>query len=191
MRTLSVAAVVILLTGVGYLVYMLVPPETVDAPGATHTYESDRYGVSFSYPDYYKLQEQDAPGSGLREHHAIVLIHKDNLPLPRNGDGPPTITIDIYQNNLDTQTTRSWIENTAASNFKLSSDGRLATTTIDSVSSLEYTWDGLYQGRTRAAAAHEWIYAFSVMYNDPNDRIVRDFDELLSTVDLTATSTAR
>lgn len=139
------------------------------------SYESERYGLAVSVPGSYVLSEHDAPGSSLREHHTITLIERDNLPLPEAGEGPPAITIDIYQNNLDSLSAETWIKNSSQSNFKLSPEGRLATTTVGGEEALSYRWSGLYEGTTVVVAKPDWIYAFTVTYLSPGDQIVQDF----------------
>lgn len=152
------------------------PTEPVANPNLSgmQAYSNTTYGISFSYPDTYELKEVDAPGSELRAHHAIVLISKADLPLPTNGEGPPSITIDMYQNNLDKQTTEDWIRNTSASNFKLG-EGRLATTTISGMPALSFRWSGLYEGTTIAIADEKWVYAFTVTYLEMGADIIQDF----------------
>jgi hypothetical protein len=116
----------------------------------------------------------DAPGSEMRKHHVITLMRKEDLPLPERGEGPPAITIDIYQNNLDKQTTEGWIRNSRESNFKLG-EGRLASTTISGFPALSYRWSGLYEGSTIVLAEPNLIYAFTVTYLEMGAPIVQDF----------------
>lgn len=137
------------------------------------TFTSDKYGISFSYPATYELSEINT-GSGQREQHSIVLQRSVDLPAPEGGEGPPSITIDIYQNDLDSQTTEDWIRNTSQSNFKLG-DMTLRPTTIDGKAALSYRWSGLYEGTTIAIAQPDWVYAFNVMYLEMGDDIVQDF----------------
>lgn len=146
-----------------------VPPGQVAEP----SYASARHGFSFSHPDAYELAEFDAPGSGERAHHVITLMRKADLPVPQNGEEPPMITIDIYQNNLDNQTAEDWIRNDSRSNFKLG-EGRLSTT-VGGEEALSYRWSGLYEGTTIVVAKPEWMYAFSVTYLEPGADIVQDF----------------
>ncbi|HWO07745.1 MAG TPA: hypothetical protein VNM40_04170, partial [Candidatus Paceibacterota bacterium] len=103
-----------------------------------------------------------------------TLMHEDDLPIPQNGEGPPAITIDIYQNNLDNQTAEEWIRNSSVSNFKLG-DGTLSSTTVGGNPALSYRWSGLYEGTTIVVAQPDWIYAFSVTYFEPGAEIVQDF----------------
>ncbi len=137
-------------------------------------YTNAAFGLSFSYPASYVLKEMDAPGSALRLNHVITLTPQKDLPLPVNGEGPPSIVIDIYQNDLDHQTTDGWIRNSSASNFKLG-DGNLTSTTLGGSPALSYRWSGLYEGTTIVTAQAKWIYAFTVTYLAIGDSIVQDF----------------
>lgn len=159
-----------------------VGPEEAGEEITSPTYTSERYGITFSYPAAYELSERDAPGSAMREHHIITLMRTADLPAPEGGEGPPSISIDIYQNNLDSQTTEGWIRGSSDSNFKLSQEQRLASTTIDGKPALSYRWSGLYEGTTIALAQLDWIYAFSVMYLEPGETIVQDFVVLRDSV---------
>ncbi len=166
------------LFGAAFWMLRVEPAAPLDVPsgetGTLQTYTNNAYGLSFTYPATYTLDERDASGSELRTHHAITLIPTDSLPLPENGEGPPTITVDIYQNNLDSQTTEGWIRNTNASNFKLG-DGTLASTTVSGLPALSYRWSGLYEGTTIALAQPVWVYVFSVTYLEMGADIIQDF----------------
>jgi hypothetical protein len=146
-------------------------------------YINNEYGISFSYPNTYVLNEIDADGSGMRKRHIITLINKSDLPIPVNGEGPTAITIDIYQNNLDKQTTEQWIKNTNASNFKLS-DGNIATTTINDIPALSYRWSGLYEGTTVVTSNDNWVYVISVTYMEMGAQIIQDFVKIKNTIKL-------
>lgn len=192
MKIIGALIVAIVLALAAYLIYQSAAPRTGVNTGEPTTsedvsrpYTSARYGLSFSYPDTYQLTEFDAPGSALREHHVITLIPKKDLPVPQGGEGPPAITIDIYQNNLDKHTTEGWIRGTSESNFKLSSEGRLASTSLDGQAALSYRWSGLYEGTTVAIAQPNWVYAFTVTYLAPGDDIVQDFVNVRNSVRLT------
>lgn len=150
------------------------PVINVQNPVDLKQYVNAEYGLSFAYPSSYVLSEMDAEGSGMRLYHIITLIRKADLPLPINGEGPPSITIEVYQNNLDKQTTEGWIRNTSASNFKLG-EGLLASTTISGFPALSYRWSGLYEGTTIALAQEHWVYALTVTYLEIGAPIVQDF----------------
>ena len=160
------------------------PSDTYGAKNGTSTYESAEHGISFSYPDIYVLDEREA-GNGEREHHVIVLMDKEAAAtLPQNGEGPPTITVDIFQNNLDKLAIAEWIENDSRSNFKLSPDGVLASTTVAGTEALLYAWDGLYRGNSIVFAHKDNIVMLSVAYLSPNDAIVSDFASVVASFEL-------
>jgi hypothetical protein len=178
-RFIILVSLFVLLLGAAFIYWTPAPaqePQIQSPPQreSPREYSSDAYGISFYYPQSYVLTEHDAPGSGMRTNHTITLTRIADLPLPKDGEGPPTITIDIYQNNLDTMTTESWIRNTSASNFKLG-DGRLATTTISGLPALSYRWSGLYEGTTIALAQPQWVYVFTVTYLEMGAAIIQDF----------------
>ncbi len=150
------------------------PQDRVQDPSEFQQYSNATYGLSFLYPDRYVFSEMDIPGGAMREHHVITLMRKEDLPLPTDGEGPPTITINIYQNNLDNQTTEGWIRNTNESNFKLS-EGKFSSTTISTLDALSYRWSGLYEGTTIVHAQSNWVYTFTVTYLEMGAPIVQDF----------------
>jgi hypothetical protein len=151
------------------------------------TYSNPDYGISFKYPKEYRLVEFDAPGSEQRMHHVIALTHEDNLPIPENSEGPPTITIDMYQNNLDNQDAEEWIRNSSQSNFKLG-EMRLATTTVGGEAALSYLWSGLYEGTTIVVGKPDWIYAFSVTYIEMGADIIQDFVKIRDSIQFSTSS---
>ena len=182
------ALIAIFLLGVG--IYFVAQeqgaaPEgpAVGTPAGMQRFSSAEYGISFSYPDAYVLQEMDAPGSGQRRHHVITLTRKEDLPPPVNGEGPTAITIEMYQNDLDKQTTEEWIRNTSASNWKLG-EGRLSELTVSGLPALSYRWSGLYEGTTVALAQPKWVYVFTVTYLEMGADIVQDFVAIRESVQI-------
>lgn len=186
---LFLSAVVLVFVGITAYILLLgdagTPPQTEqnasDETVRMLSYTSNEYGLSFVYPDNYQLTEIDAEGSALRQHHTIILQRTEDLPAPVDGEGPPAITIDVYQNDLDKQTTEAWIRNDSRSNFKLG-EMRLASTTVDGKPALSYRWSGLYEGTTVAIAEGDWIYAFNVTYLDMGADIIQDFVALRESV---------
>jgi hypothetical protein len=178
-RGYLLVAAIVLLGGV-YLFITQAPRQEQTTP-VSKEYINEKYGLAFSYSASYTLTEHHASGSALRNHHTIVLIPTADLPAPLNGEGPPSITIDAYQNDLDHQTTEGWIRGSSESNFKLG-DGTLASTTIDGTPALSYRWSGLYDGTTIAVATPKWIYAFSVTYMEMGAPIIQDFVSIRDSV---------
>ena len=143
------------------------------------TYASEDLGVIFQYPDTYTVEERDL-GSGQRERRSIVLTAKENLPPPQNGEGPPTITIEGFQNNLDNYSADTLIQSTNFTNFKLSPDSAITPTSIAGEQALEFRWSGLYEGKSIVVARPDWAYVFSVTFLTPEDAIIGDFEKILT-----------
>jgi hypothetical protein len=195
MKTRTALITVVILVFIAAVVYMVAPgtPASVNNPenemptttAQEKTYSNAKYGISFQYPYTYELSVRLGEGSAERERYSITLIRKEDLPPPQGGEGPPAITIEIFQNNLDNQTTEGWIRNSSFSNYKLSSnEGILASTTVDGEPALSYRWSGLYEGTTIAVAQQDWVYAFSVTYLEMGADIIQDFVQIMKTVKL-------
>lgn len=170
--------IIILIIVCGFFVIKNIKEVTVpNVDVGLKKYSSSDYGVSFFYPSEYILTELDVPGSEMRKHHIITLVNKKDLPAPDGGEGPTAISVDIYQNNLDKQTTEGWIRNSSISNFKLSG-GNLASTTLGGMEALSYRWSGLYEGTTVVTSNPNWVYAFTVTYLEIGAPIIQDFVKL-------------
>jgi hypothetical protein len=146
----------------------------------------EKFGVRFIEPENYFLIEKATP-SGERLHTTVILAEDttENRALfagERPGtEGPPTVTIGIFQNDLDKYTTEGFIEGTNFSNFKLS-DGKLTETTLGGESAFRYHATGLYENENVVIARANFVYMFTVSYNSPTDPIVSDFERLLESV---------
>ncbi len=190
LRPLALLAV---LAVIGSAFYLMLQPAEENPSIGEHVVETVRsvqyvnetYGLTFSYPDTYVLSERDAEGNAMRAHHTIVLMDKnDAASIPANGEGPTTISIDIFGNGIDKQTVEAWIKNSSNSNFKLSIDDVLASTTLSGVPGFSYTWDGLYRGESTVVSNSDDILMFSVTYRDSTDVIREDFRSLLRSTEL-------
>lgn len=147
-------------------------------------YQNERYGIAFKYPDTYALQEREV-GNGERAHYSIVLADRIALEhMPKAGEGPPAITVDIYQNDIDKQSVDEWVRNTSASNFKISLDSTLMPARVAGADAEKYTWDGLYRGDSVVFAHRGSIIMMSVTYPTPRDQIRADFSDMLASVSL-------
>lgn len=147
--------------------------------GATST-------ITFQYPVAYHLEEIDE-STPERKRYAVTLMEdtaeneavRGGTSIPR--EGPITITITSYQNDLDNTPLATWVTGTLDSNWKLG-DGTYASTTVGGIPALSYDWDGLYRGHTIAVAYGGYIHAFTVTSMERTDHILTVFDELMETV---------
>lgn len=150
----------------------------------TKFFENQVLGLSFSYPSRYKLTEREV-GNAERGHYQIMLAMSETPSEPEiPREGPPAITIDIYQNNLDRQSLTDWLD-TNDSNYK-QAISPLASTTIVGQEAVRYTWDGLYRGDTTAFVYGSNIFAFTVTYLGVEDQIRNDYQAVLSSLKLSA-----
>lgn len=157
-------------------------PPVQEEVAQTKTYSNSDYGISFEYPAQYVLSEGEQ-GNGERARYAIVLVEPQDAQIPENGEGPTAITIDIYQNDLDDLTLLEWMTGTSFSNYKLGPMEH-ASTTVDGVEAVRYTWDGLYAGETTAFLHGGNVVAVSVTYFAPTDAKVAAYRALLDSIEL-------
>lgn len=179
-QVLSIIVILALLVA-GALFYsqQYLSQEVPSIPGATgqNLYASGVYGMTFTYPDYYTLTEHD---DGAR--HTITLIHARESQLPEAGEGPPAITVDVYDNSSDALTIEDWLA-TGQSNFNLG-DKVLGATNVGGVQAVTYRWSGLYEGETTAFVRGDMIVAVSVTYLAPTDQLRADYLALLVSLTL-------
>ena len=182
-----VLVVIIVLSAGAYL--FLSPEETfnsTDIPAKIMVaYTNVEHGISFTYPDTYILNEMEVE-NGERWHYNITLIDKEAATSVReNSEGPTSVTVDIFQNNLDNLTIAEWVNNSSYSNFKLMLKGVLTSLTIADREALAYTWEGLYRGDSIVFEHGEDIVMLSVTYLSPEDDIISDFVNIALSLELT------
>lgn len=149
-----------------------------DSTESLLNYSNASYGISFSYPDAYVLEERQViSDDGKRRHYAIVLVRSADLPAPERGEGPPTITIQVFPDALENVSLEKWLIQTNDSNFNLS-DGTYISTTLSDTPALRYHWSGLYEANSAVFAHRGGVIAISGAYLDRNDPIVEDFESV-------------
>lgn len=142
-------------------------------------YRNDAYGIAFTYPSSYALSEKNADGTDLA--HRITLAAADTNQ-PAAGEGPTAITVSIYGNPNDLSVA-SWIEQNPQSNYKQATS-QYASATVASQAALAYSWDGLYQAKSTVFKNKDTIVMVTVTYDNPSERIVSDYNSLLSSLEL-------
>jgi len=158
-----------------------VPIETAGEP-----YVSEALGLSFTVPTGYFVYEVGNE-SGERSQYAIVLLEDtaENRSLVAGElpgrEAPPTITINILQNNLDEYSTEGFVKDTNFSNFKLS-NGETTEVLVGGERALAYDATGLYENKNVVIARPAFVYMFTAFYSSPSDSILTDFEKVLSSV---------
>lgn len=159
----------------------LIETDGAAAPDAIEErYSSEALGLSFAFPGRYDLTEKDL-SSGHRNRHSLVLIEDGYVP-PQDGEGPTAVTIDVFQNDLDGYTASGFATGASDSNWKLG-PGALTPRTVGGEEGVEYTWSGLYEGRSVVVARPDYVYMFSVTRMGEDDPILEAFDRVLETVE--------
>lgn len=184
MNKIFLAVFILICAGIGGYFLLWNQSEQSSTPPitSTKTYTNTAHGISFSYPADYVLTEGEH-GNGERTHYAVVLMKQEDTPVPENGEGPTTITIDMYQNNSDNETLLGWLNGNASSNYKIAT-APYAATTIAGKDAIRYPWSGLYEGETTAFLQKDDIIAVSVTFMSPNDEKIAAYRALLDSIQL-------
>lgn len=178
----------ILLIGVGILgaIALFAEAPATEVPQeevAMVPYNVLELGVSFEYPDTYTLQSHEV-GNDERNWQAVTLIDTEALQSAiENGasEGPPAITVSVFDN-IENYTAEEWIKGISFSNYKLSFDGALASTTVGSIDGLAYRYSGLFEVDTVVLAHNGKIYMFTADWLTAEDTLRLDFGRVLDTV---------
>lgn len=164
--------VVLLVAGAGFVGYRAFVTPMI-------SYTNSEYSISFEYPASYVFEEGQEAG-----HHSIVLMDKEvAAQAPKNGEGPTAITFEIFENPR-ALSPLAWAKATPASNFQLSPDQMLASSTQADAESIAYVWDGLYRGESYVFEHGTRIVMASVTTLTPEDQIRKDFEKILRTLSL-------
>lgn len=174
--------IVVAIGAVGYYAYL-------QKSDVQKTYSNATYGITFTYPNNYNLQENATvdknPGT------VVVLTDKKST-TPANGEGSVAITIGMYPLSVSntSDSLLGWIKTSPHSNFSLSKQSSPSTTTVAGQDAYLYTWDGLYNGTTVATVHNDNIIAFSVTYDGNSDMQIRqDFTNIVMSVQFKDSST--
>lgn len=174
LQTIILVVFIAVLLGVGWYLFLRKDGTTL------LTYSNPAYGLSFSYPDNYKLSESAATGN---QHGTVVTLTERGISIPKNGEGPTAITIGMYEGLGTSTSLLSWVKTSPYSNFNLSGTTTPGSTTVSNKPALLYTWDGLYQGTSLAVEHGGNIILFAVTYDGETDLKKRsDFTDLVTSV---------
>ena len=93
-------------------------------------------------------------------------------------EGPPMITIDVYDE-AQAPTAEAWI---AQSTNWILVDKPQEHVQVDGIDGVLFYWDGLYAGKSAVVLHHNRAYVFSVNWLTTEDRLLADYEQLLSSV---------
>lgn len=147
-------------------------------------------GFEFAYktgPDGYVLEEMkpaSEPGSPLQTLVLLPTRDKERLlreGAPMGGEGPATLTINIFDNAMKRQPGVWAMEQSAYSNYGLKR-GEVTETVVGGANAVAYAADGLYPSTNVVVAHGSKIYLFTGMVPDETSSLRTDFLALLETV---------
>lgn len=144
-------------------------------------------GFSFAYTtgsDGYTLVEPEAAVEG-GPVKTLMLVHADDRAAyenpPQGGEGPATITIQVFENDKK-QFPRQWAEqNNAYSNIGLLI-GEVSESVVGGANAIRYKADGLYAMNVAVFANGEHMFVVQGGYRSESDPTAVDFEPLLNTI---------
>lgn len=190
LKQILAAGVLVAVVGAGAAAFYYFTPqasETDDAGGNETelvTYRSAELGVEFEYPETYTLETHNQDTTE-REWTVLTIIDSEVLRSAReNGasEGPPAITVQVF-NNPENYSMEEWItELTQYSNSHLANDSELLSGEVGGVPALAYLYSGLFETHAVVVAHEDKIYFFTVDWMTQEDISLRDFGYLLESV---------
>ncbi len=153
------------------------------APSVYQTFSDANLGLEFKYPAGYVLQVGAGADGNSEFVQSLVLLTAEDAAAPRpiGGEGPATITIQIFKNTLK-QWPAVWAEtHPQFSNINLK-QGEVKEVVVGGAKAVRYLADGLYASDNVVVAHGEKIYVFSGMFISEDSDLRRDFEPLLNSV---------
>src|SRR3989338_6248536 len=148
-------------------------------------YTNAELGFSLEYrerPEGYFLQEPRGPSEHPDFLKTLVLIdkkeHEELLNSSNGREGPPTITMLVFENPEKLQP-GAWAEANSVSNIALLR-GEIVETSLAGAPAILYEVDGLYLSDTVIVASGSYMYVISGSYLEEGSDIRRDFEPFLN-----------
>lgn len=150
------------------------------------TYSNSEVGIKFDYktgPSGYVAQESNPIDTKSGLFKSIVLIQSKDAESDRpvGGEGPATITIQIFKN-----TKKQWPQNWADDNVQYSNinlkTGNVSEAVVGGANAIRYMADGLYASENFIVAHGDFIYQISGMFINEDSDLRRDFIPLINSI---------
>jgi len=148
------------------------------------TYTLPEYGISFSYPGKYFIANEKSTETE-EMIYRITLLQKnpnqyDTLSETKLDEEQNIIHITIFDNLTKNDTANTFFEKYyTSSNLSLKEKVDIS---IAGKEGIQYNTEGDYKSKNILIAQPEFIYLFTVYYNDTMSEIVSDFDNLVSSI---------
>jgi hypothetical protein len=180
-KVLAISILIAVAVGVVVCVFVLAGRAGEPQPATNTTLEhfaSPDLGVAFDYPNTYTL-EQRKDGFEGKEMQVITLIPK-GVKVPDMSEGPTAISLIAVKKFAPPTNLREWVSAKSISNFYLSPDKKLSTTTVaKGTDAVSYTYSGLYENDAIAAVRGDTMFLFFVSWISADQAIRADFDKII------------
>lgn len=183
-KIISIIIILLVFVGLYFVLSISENTKNQEVNRSTAVYSSKELGIEFTHPvgqDGYVLEENTpAVEQGLLK--TVVLIRAEDVnKIPVGGEGPATITLNVFKN-LKKQWPRIWAdEHVQSSNINLKV-GDVLETTVGGANAIRYKADGLYASDTIVVAHGENIYVIRGMYIDENSLLRMDFSPIVQSI---------
>jgi len=193
MKKIFVATIVVVVLLGGYF-FLRTSQESIS--NSMTIYSNQELGLEFDYeagPNGYVLQEMDPAENTNGLLKTLVLIQtEDQKTLEENGapvggEGPATITINVFSNLKERHPSVWAMENISYSNYNLKVSDETEEV-VGGANAVRYMADGLYSSENFVIAHGGLIYVFTGMYIDENSDLRKDFSPLVESVKFIPTS---
>lgn len=187
-KILYIITTVALLIG-GYYLYMywaLGNDSVEQVTGTYRTYSQSDIGLGFDYPEGPEgyIVDERMPvdlGTGLIKNIILMRTEDTQNELPVGGEGPPTITISVFENTKK-QFPRTWAdENIQYSNINLIM-GEVGEVVVGGANAIHYMADGLYASENVVVAHGDHMYVITGQFMDQNSPIRGDYSALIESI---------
>lgn len=153
----------------------------------------DTLGYAFTYtkgPDgYVALTEEEMIGANLIS--AVSLVNRTEYEslqdAPPGREGPPSISVRVYENSAKSQPSVWVMENPNDSNIKLAQSDPIEEV-VGGANAVFFVGDGLYPFETYIVAHNNYIYVLTGMYFTVEDAIYQDFQTFVETFEFIPTA---
>ena len=165
----------------------IIPCESVeDYFNVVRTYTNTDLGVSFTYdvgPHGFTLTEATATVATINKGGVVLMETTEAQMLANREDseGPPTITVQVYENK-DAESAAAWIETHPLQSNNELKIGEPKDVVVGGVPAIEYLVDGLYRIDTIIVAHDSSIYVVTGSYLEENSLVRSQFLSLIQTL---------
>jgi len=144
-------------------------------------YSSDTHKIAFTYPAKYDLTERPLDIEDMKGTY--IILNPNDVQVPVGGEGPPGITITVFENQKNTPLA-DFLQKATGNTPSPTGGFDFQETTIASKSAIAYTSTGLYESDNIAVANNGKVYIFSASWMTRDDQTLKDLGSIISSVQL-------